>query len=669
MTLKQFYLLKVENGLMETLDKIQREFSPFFLRSATKKEKKRDGNMGLRLFELFVTIDDDGSGEIALQEFYQYFGIVESKFVERLFAEFDLDGSEHLSFEEFIVGVWNFCTLNLTRLCKYSMDIFDIDGRQTIDKYQCDALIRMKIETRLQKALEMDLGAFTAFAAAHPALLKPVLDVQAVLRARILGAQFWEERTQLRTDTFGELEPTDSILVSKRRAQLTSRATFRINASGTSSRVVPELATPQMNPKPAIANDAGLPSGIGTTTSSADIFSGLLSRSTSSTQRNSLKGSTIPVQPAGVDALGELFSEDSSQENIYVFDIEQNEVHEAAQKCFRKVQRCKKAFLETVEAYEHNSIEIFATQSPEQVQENESLARFAAKAKHRFQLAVNELEVLGKKCIDAAEKQLYAQALSVVEEDARYFFRTKEGREHLRIVGGEHALREERAATRFGQITKKARMAGEKKARNEYIARRAREQNDIIADIVRDRNETHVANIKQLYKDHKLFTVAQDELVTQWQWQKILDQESKQFYFHCPGLQVTVWTEPYLLNSEGWCEDPSCENDALLRCASCHAEYCADCDMILHSCGPQRNHNRRAQIPPEEVEWRIRLRKLPTDVQKIVTRETCHDMVELTRRQLQEQSRVDAELFGGSESMEASFSGAGLLPASLTNPR
>lgn len=601
------------------------------------------------LTNFWILLYLSGSGGIGLEEFYNFYGITRSKFVDRLFGEFDLDGSENLSFEEFVVGVWNFCTLNFTRLCKYSMDIFDVDHKMTINKYQCDALVRMvhnspETPASMQAIVseiteEMNLQDFTAFAEKHESLLRPVVQVQANLRNRLLGLNFWEARTKLRTETFGELEPTDNILLRKRRDIVEKQKTMRLSQVSSNSalaggRVVPDFV-PSVSPL-----DGSIVGGI----KSSSLGSGLLSRSVEdSSSLNTQKKLISGLNPAILEE-----SEADSEGNIYEFNetIKRTATREDASNTLKLVKRCQVAYLRAVEAYEQKSMEIFASQEEEQLAENEVLAQAAAKAKQDFQNAVNKLEKVGKECIDEAEKQLYVQAIALVEEEARAFFRTPEGRDHLRIVGGEHALRDENSTNRLGMITKKARQAGEERARNEYIARKACDQNTLIAEIIKDRNDAHVEKVGDLYKKFLLLREVDDKLVRDWQWQKILDQESKQFYFHCPATQDTLWAEPYLLNSEGWCEDPSCKNEATIRCVSCNAEYCADCDMILHAYGPKHNHKRRAQIPLEEVHWREKARKLPKNVRHIVTRSLCTDSVELLRRHQLDKERIDNELYG-----------------------
>ena len=65
------------------------------------------------LFGQFAVIDADSSGEVSLEEFYTQVKITRSRFVERVFGIFDLDASGMLNFQEFILGIWNLCTMTV----------------------------------------------------------------------------------------------------------------------------------------------------------------------------------------------------------------------------------------------------------------------------------------------------------------------------------------------------------------------------------------------------------------------------------------------------------------------------------------------------------------------------------------------------------------------------
>ena len=63
-----------------------------------------------KFYSVFRAIDGDNGGEIDMHEFYVFFDLEESPFVDQTFGLFDRDGSGQIDFEEFVTAVWNFCT-------------------------------------------------------------------------------------------------------------------------------------------------------------------------------------------------------------------------------------------------------------------------------------------------------------------------------------------------------------------------------------------------------------------------------------------------------------------------------------------------------------------------------------------------------------------------------
>jgi Ca2+-binding EF-hand superfamily protein len=52
-------------------------------------------------------------------------------------------GNGTLSFDEFVVGVWNYSTYDIRLVTKLAFDIFDVEHQGELDLYECDAMLRM----------------------------------------------------------------------------------------------------------------------------------------------------------------------------------------------------------------------------------------------------------------------------------------------------------------------------------------------------------------------------------------------------------------------------------------------------------------------------------------------------------------------------------------------
>ena len=61
-----------------------------------------------RLHEQFLKIDKDGSGTIELWEMLDHLDLKRNRFAKRVFAIFDVDGSNEIDFKEFVVALWQY---------------------------------------------------------------------------------------------------------------------------------------------------------------------------------------------------------------------------------------------------------------------------------------------------------------------------------------------------------------------------------------------------------------------------------------------------------------------------------------------------------------------------------------------------------------------------------
>ena len=68
------------------------------------------------LWKVFVRVDVDGSGSIGLAELLAHIDLDRTRFTERIFSIFDEDGSGEIDFREFVLSLWNYCTLTKATL-------------------------------------------------------------------------------------------------------------------------------------------------------------------------------------------------------------------------------------------------------------------------------------------------------------------------------------------------------------------------------------------------------------------------------------------------------------------------------------------------------------------------------------------------------------------------
>jgi hypothetical protein len=100
------------------------------------------------LFTIFAKIDYNGNGTIDSEECFRYFQAPRSKFTERIFffERRDTDSNaiiKSLTFKEFALLLWSFCTLTPEGIARFIFEIFDVDNNFTLTYAHLETMYRM----------------------------------------------------------------------------------------------------------------------------------------------------------------------------------------------------------------------------------------------------------------------------------------------------------------------------------------------------------------------------------------------------------------------------------------------------------------------------------------------------------------------------------------------
>lgn len=95
-----------------------------------------------KFWQTFKKIDLDGSGAIEIVEMLVYFDIERTQFTKRVFGVFDEDGSGEIDLREFILALWNYCTLGKATLVIFAFDLYDKDGSGIIDSDELGLMLK-----------------------------------------------------------------------------------------------------------------------------------------------------------------------------------------------------------------------------------------------------------------------------------------------------------------------------------------------------------------------------------------------------------------------------------------------------------------------------------------------------------------------------------------------
>jgi len=183
------------------------EFEPTLLewRSDFEALQFKENDIG-RLYRIYNKIDEDRSGLIDYIEMLNYLDIERTPFSKRVFTMFDEDGSGKLDFKEFVMSLWNYCTLSKSTLVLFAFDIYDKDSSGEIEGKEVQQMLleiygksyKSNIQAlTISKLIESDLGdvdleEFKEFSRNHPAMLFPAFHMQQLIQKGVLGEQFWQ---------------------------------------------------------------------------------------------------------------------------------------------------------------------------------------------------------------------------------------------------------------------------------------------------------------------------------------------------------------------------------------------------------------------------------------------------------------------------------------------
>jgi Ca2+-binding EF-hand superfamily protein len=171
-----------------------------------------------RLHKVYRKIDNDDSNSIELAELLAFLDLDRTRFTKRIFTMFDEDGSGLLDFHEFVLSLWNYCTLTKSSLVLFAFDLYDKDNSGTItnnevmdmlkDLYGKDGykrnpqakLIAVELEALERLDGDVDIEDFREFCRTHPALLFLAFQMQESIHNRVLGPTFWRAYSEKRIE-------------------------------------------------------------------------------------------------------------------------------------------------------------------------------------------------------------------------------------------------------------------------------------------------------------------------------------------------------------------------------------------------------------------------------------------------------------------------------------
>ena len=88
-----------------------------------------NSNQSVKVAKLFWKFDDDGSNSLSLREFKRSLGVETSTFVDKILALVDSKGEGTLNFSQYVVAIWNICTLTEDSIGPVTFESYNESGR------------------------------------------------------------------------------------------------------------------------------------------------------------------------------------------------------------------------------------------------------------------------------------------------------------------------------------------------------------------------------------------------------------------------------------------------------------------------------------------------------------------------------------------------------------
>lgn len=161
-----------------------------------------------KMYEAFCRFDVNGSGEVSYVEFLTILDLEDTPISREVFNEMDDSKDWNMTFREFVLSMWMFCTRSKHSISMFAFDIFDEDdsGSLNVDEIT-DMVTRiygkkgLSHDIRLiikkmdkNKDGKIDKKEFVDSVAKFPGLLFPAFHLQTTFREHCISEKFWFDK-------------------------------------------------------------------------------------------------------------------------------------------------------------------------------------------------------------------------------------------------------------------------------------------------------------------------------------------------------------------------------------------------------------------------------------------------------------------------------------------
>lgn len=82
------------------------------------------------LYDSYIAVNNNGTSQISQSEIFEFLNVDDTIYNRRVFAIFDSEntGDTGISFRDFVIALWDYCTVCNSHMCEYVFDKYDIHG-------------------------------------------------------------------------------------------------------------------------------------------------------------------------------------------------------------------------------------------------------------------------------------------------------------------------------------------------------------------------------------------------------------------------------------------------------------------------------------------------------------------------------------------------------------
>lgn len=161
-----------------------------------------------KMYESFRKFDVNGSGQVSYVEFLTILDMEDTPIAREVFNEMDDSKDWNMTFREFVLSMWMFCTRSKHSISMFAFDIFDEDDSGSLNTDEITDMVSriygkkgLSHDIRLiikkmdkNKDGKIDKKEFVDSVDKFPGLLFPAFHLQTTFRQHCVSEKFWIDK-------------------------------------------------------------------------------------------------------------------------------------------------------------------------------------------------------------------------------------------------------------------------------------------------------------------------------------------------------------------------------------------------------------------------------------------------------------------------------------------